>query len=401
MGDSRVRYVRNGDGRLAFRIYGDAEATLVWVPTMMSSIDRYDDPAFPWGAAVEQLARAMRVVVWDGRGTGLSDPVTRKPTLDDRVRDLVCVLEAAEVQRAALFGVFTGGMPSIALAATNPDRVRSLILYGTAARFIPDPPDFPWGFTPEQIDNYLHDIEDRWGDGALVDLVFGDLADVPGDRDQWGRIQSSLASPAMAALLWQTYLQDDVRHLLGSVSVPTLVMARPGDHMVPYEAQAALASGIPNAQFVTLPPGEHGAFDAVDVIIDTMLNFCERPSVTTGERILATVLFTDIVSSTEQLSASGDLHWRHQLDVHDGIVDALLVKHGGRRIKHTGRRGVRTVRRTIQSRGVCLRADWNSGHPRHPDPGGYPHRRVRAARRGMERACGSRGRPHRRASGVG
>ena len=153
MGDSRVRYVRNGDGRLAYRIYGDAEATLVWVPTMMSSIDRYDDPAFPWGAAVEQLAREMRVVVWDGRGTGLSDPVTRKPTLDDRVRDLVCVLEAAEVQRAALFGVFTGGMPSIALAATNPDRVRSLILYGTAARFIPDPPDFPWGFTPEQIDN--------------------------------------------------------------------------------------------------------------------------------------------------------------------------------------------------------------------------------------------------------
>jgi class 3 adenylate cyclase len=93
---------------------------------------------------------------------------------------------------------------------------------------------------------------------------------------------------------------------------------------------------LSNAQFVTLPPGEHGAFDAVDVIIETMLNFCERPSVTTGERILATVLFTDIVSSTEQLSASGDLHWRHQLDVHDGIVDALLVKHGGRRAKHTG-----------------------------------------------------------------
>jgi hypothetical protein len=84
-----VRYVRNGDGRLAFRIYGDAEATLVWVPTMMSSIDRYDDPAFPWGAAVEQLAREMRVVVWDGRGTGLSDPVVNPPTLEERVRDLV------------------------------------------------------------------------------------------------------------------------------------------------------------------------------------------------------------------------------------------------------------------------------------------------------------------------
>ena len=336
MSDSRVRYVRNGDGRLAYRTYGDAEASLVWVPTMMSSIDRYDDPAFPWGAVVEQLAREMRVVVWDGRGTGLSDPLTRAPTLDDRVRDLVCVLDAAEVEQATLFGAFTGGVPSIVLAATDPDRVGSLILYGTAARFTEDSPDFPWGFTQQGVDAHLRDIEDNWGDGAVAELVFGDLADVPGVREQWGRIQSSLAGPAMAALLWQTYLQDDVRDLLDSVSVPTLVMARPGDHMVPYEAQAALASGIPNAQFVTLPPGEHGAFDAVDVIVDTMLKFCERPSVTTGERILATVLFTDIVGSTEQLSASGDLHWRHQLDVHDSVVDALLAKHGGRRAKHTG-----------------------------------------------------------------
>lgn len=336
MSDGRVRYVRNRDVRLAYRVYGDAETTLVWVPTVMSSIDRYDDPAFPWGAAVEVLAREMRVVVFDGRGTGLSDPVTRAPTLDDRIRDLVCVLDAAEADQATLFGVFTGGMPSIVLTATDPARVRSLILYGTAARFTRDPPDFPWGFTQQQVDAHVRDIEDNWGDGALADLVFGDSAGVPGVREQWGRIQSSFASPAMAALLWRTYLQDDVRHLLGSVSVPTLVAARPGDHMVPYEAQAALAAGIPNAEFVTLPPGEHHAFDAADVLIDTMLIFCERPSGTKGERFLATVLFTDIVSSTEQLSASGDLHWRRQLDVHDSVVDALLAKHGGRRAKHTG-----------------------------------------------------------------
>jgi len=130
--------------------------------------------------------------------------------------------------------------------------------------------------------------------------------------------------------------REDVRDLLGRVAVPTVVAARPGDHMVPYESSAALAAGIPGAELLTLPPGEHHAFDIVDLLIDKLLNFCERPSEATNERILAAVLFTDIVSSTEQLSASGDEYWRHQLDVHDSIVDALLTKHGGRRANHTG-----------------------------------------------------------------
>ena len=160
-----MHYVRNGDVRLAYRAYGDAESTLVWVPTMFSSIDRYDDPTFPWGAAVERLSQQLRVVVFDGRGTGLSDPVTRAPTLGDRVGDLNCVLDAAAAERPTLFGVFSGGQSSIALAATKPDRVQSLILYGTAARFTQDPPDFPWGFTQAQVDARVDEIEDCWGEG--------------------------------------------------------------------------------------------------------------------------------------------------------------------------------------------------------------------------------------------
>ncbi len=336
MSDGRVRYVRNGDVRLAYRAYGDADTTLVWVPTMFSSIDRYDDPTFPWGAAVEQMSRQVRVVVFDGRGTGLSDPVTRAPTLADRVSDLVCLLDAAEAEQPVLFGVLSGGMTSIALSATTPERVRSMILYGTAARFAQDQPAFPWGFTSAEIEARVMEIEEGWGEGALADLVFGAAADVPGVREQWGRIQSSLASPAMAAMLFRTCIHDDVRALLGRVSVPTLVAARPGDRMVPFEAQAALAAGIPNAQFVTLPPGAHGAFDLVDMIVTRILDFCERPSASTEDRVLATVLFTDIVDSTSQLGAAGDQHWSHQLDTHDEIVDRLLSKYGGRRVNHTG-----------------------------------------------------------------
>jgi class 3 adenylate cyclase/pimeloyl-ACP methyl ester carboxylesterase len=336
VGDGRVRYVRNGDVRLAYRVYGDGETTLVWVPTVLSSIDRYDDPAFPWGAFVEQLSRDVRVVVYDGRGTGLSDPVSAAPSLDDRVQDLSCVLEAAGVTPASLFAPFSGGSQSLAFAARYPEKVQSLILFATAARFTQDPPDFPWGFSQAEVTAQLEEIENHWGEGALADLVFGAAADVYGVRDQWGRIQSSFAGPTMAGLLWQTCIHDDTRDILGSVPAPVLVLARRGDHMVPFEASQALASGLPNARFAELPPGEHHAFDIADVLVEKILKFCEIPTGARGERVLATVLFTDIVSSTEQLSASGDEHWRHQLDVHDGVVDTVLAKHGGRRVKHTG-----------------------------------------------------------------
>jgi class 3 adenylate cyclase len=334
--DGRVRYVRNGGVRLAYRVYGDSDSTVVWVPTVFSSIDRYDDPAFPWGVAVGQLSQHLRVVVYDGRGSGLSDPVTQAPDLDDRVSDLVSVLDAAGAERPVLLGVFSGGMTSIALAAANPDRVASLFLYATAARFTQDRPDFPWGFTEAQIEARADDIEERWGEGTLADLVLGATADVPGVREQWGRIESSLASPSMAALLWRTFLREDVRDLLGSVTVPTLVAARPDDAMVSFAASAALADGIADARLVTLPPGPHAAFDIVDLLAPLVLDFCERPSPTSGERVLATVMFTDIVGSTEQLGAAGDTHWSRQLDVHDEIVDRLLSKHGGRRVSHTG-----------------------------------------------------------------
>ena len=331
-----MRYVRNGEVRLAHRVYGDNDSTLVWVPTMFSSIDRYDDPAFPWGVAVERLSQQVRVVVYDGRGTGLSDPVMRAPTLDDRVSDLVSVLDAAGAERPTLLGIFSGGVTSLALAATDPDRVRSLFLYATAARFMRDPPGFPWGFTDAQIEARAQDMEDRWGEGTLADLVVGAAADVPGVRDQWGRIESSLASPAMAALIWRNYMKDDVRDLLSRVTVPTLVEARPDDRLVPFEACAALADGLPNARLVTLPPGPHVAFDIVDMLTSQVLEFCERPSPTSDERVLATVMFTDIVGSTEQLGVAGDTRWSRQLDVHDDIVDRLLSKYGGRRVNHTG-----------------------------------------------------------------
>ena len=332
-----MRYARNGDVRLAYRVWGDSDPTLVWIPGAWSNVDLFDDPTSLYAVVAEQLTQSVRLVVWDKRGTGLSDPVTHVPPLDERMDDLRAVLDAAGVDRTALLGVSEGGPMSVLYAATYPERVSSLVLYGTAARLSEDPPDFPWGFTPAQIQAHLKDIDEHWGEGALAELFFGAAAEVPGVREMFGREQRASASPAMVRLLWQALQDIDVRDVLKAVRAPTLVITRPGDRIAPFEAAAALSAGIPGAQLLTLPPGEHYAIDIVDLLTPPILEFvAHKPVPPATERVLSTVLFTDIVGSTEQLSATGDAHWRHQLDAHDKVVDWLLEKYGGHRAKHTG-----------------------------------------------------------------
>jgi pimeloyl-ACP methyl ester carboxylesterase len=333
--DGRVRYARNGDVRLAYREFGDGDTTLVWIPGWFSNVEMYDDDAGPFTAVHEQLAEAMRVIVWDKRGTGLSDPATHVPPLDERMDDLHAVLDAAEVDRPALFGMSEGGPMSLLFAATYPERVHSLVMYGTMARFSQELPDHPWGFTAEEKTAHLEQIESHWGEGALAEVFFGDIADIPGFRDFYGRIQRMSASPTMASWLWQALLEIDVRGILSSIRAPTLVLARLGDRVAPFEGAAALAAAIPGAEFKTLASGPHGLID--DTLGSAILDFVTgRPNVAVDERLLKTVLFTDIVSSTELLSARGDAQWRHELDAHDKLVDRVLLRYSGSRVKHTG-----------------------------------------------------------------
>ena len=293
------------------------------------------DPDLPFTPFFEQLAERTRFVAWDKRGTGLSDPVTRVPPLDERMDDLHAVMDAAGADCASLFGVSEGGPMSVLFAATYPERVRSLVLYGTLARFTPDPPDYPWGIGPDRAAAFQEDIETHWGEGALADAFFGPIADVPGFREMYGRLQRASASPMMALMLWQAVAKIDVRPVLPTIRTPTLVLGRRGDEVAPVAAAAAMAAAIPDAEFRQLPPGPHGLFD--DAMASAILDFvCGASPEEPGERVLSTVMFTDIVSSTALLSAHGDAHWRHELDVHDRLVDRLLSKYGGRRAKHTG-----------------------------------------------------------------
>jgi pimeloyl-ACP methyl ester carboxylesterase/class 3 adenylate cyclase len=334
----RVKYARNGDIRLAYREMGDGDIPIVLVPGWVSNVDLFDDPTTLYAGISERIARHARVIVWDKRGTGLSDPVSHVPPIDERMDDLRAVLDAADVEFPALVGVSEGGPMSLMFAATYPERVRSLLLIGTAARFSQDPPDRPWGLTPDQIAAGFDDLENHWGEGALADLFFGpDVAAMPGVRDMWGREQRASASPMMARLMWQAVAEIDVRDVLDSVRTPTLVIGRQGDRIAPVESARELAQRIPNAELREFPPGEHYAADLSDLLPHAVLKFVgQQVDAMPAERVLSTVLFTDIVGSTELLAAQGDDHWRRQLDDHDRLVDKVLSRYGGRRAKHTG-----------------------------------------------------------------
>jgi hypothetical protein len=235
----------------------------------------------------------------------------------------------------AMFGISEGGPLSLLFAATFPERVRSLVLYGTAARFVPELPDFPWGFSSEFIEAGREAAHDNWGDGQIAGVIFGEGADTPAVREMLGRFERACASPAMAAMILEAMANIDARDILPTVHTRALVLARPGDQMVHIDASRALAAALPNAEFRALPPGPHATLDSA--LATETLNFvCGPTNSSISERVLATVLFTDIVGSTEQLSSQGDSGWRHQLDVHDQLVDRMLSKYGGRRAKHTG-----------------------------------------------------------------
>jgi pimeloyl-ACP methyl ester carboxylesterase len=199
-----VQYARNGAVRLAFRVLGEPDAPpLVFVPGWISNVDDYSDPTNLFAVLAELLVVSTRYIVWDKRGTGLSDPVDSAPALDERMDDLRAVMDAAGVSQASLMGGSEGGPMSVLFAATYPERVRSLVLFGTSPRFSCDPPSFPWGFTRSEIDTQMTEIDERWGEGALADLFLGPIADIDGVRELFGRAQRRGASPTMGKYLWQ------------------------------------------------------------------------------------------------------------------------------------------------------------------------------------------------------
>ena len=334
--EPRTRYAKHDGMSIAYQVVGEGPLDLVLVPGFVSNVEHYwNMPVVP--RMFQRLASFSRFIVFDKRGTGCSDPVSYVPTVEERMEDLRAVLDAADSERAALFGVSEGGPMSLMFAATYPERTTALILYGTSPKFHAGP-DWPAGWPSESRPAAMRAVEEDWGEGALMEMFAPSVMDQEEMRAEWARYQRAGASPAMGRAVLEALFDLDVRSILPSVRVPTTILHRRGDRVAHIDGARYMAETIPGARFVELEGDDHLPFvgDA-DAITDEIEEFLTGTRLARQpDRVLATVLFTDICSSTERAAELGDRRWRDLLERHDAIVRRQLERYRGRAVKSMG-----------------------------------------------------------------
>jgi pimeloyl-ACP methyl ester carboxylesterase len=373
MTSPETKYAKAGDLHIAYQVVGDGPIDLLFVPSWFSHLELL------WQGPHEErvlsrLASFSRLIVFDPRGTGMSDPVplAEPPMLEERMDDILAVLHAAGSTCAAVFGAAYGGQLAALFAASHPERVSALALYNASARLV-RADDYPIGAPRDIADTLAARIGETWGRPGGLDAL-------PGINDrlkEWlPRYQRSALSPGAAAALYRALLDTDVRDVLPSVRVPTLVVHRKDNFLTPISHGRYLAEHIPGARFVEVPGSDHLWFaEDTTPVLDAVEEFFTgevRPPST--DRVLATVLFTDIVRSTEIAAEVGDERWRHTLGQHEGLVRRQLDRFNGRLIKTTGdgilatfdgpARGIRAavaIRDGVRSLGLSVRTGLHTG----------------------------------------
>lgn len=327
-----IRYAKSGDVHVAYMCFGEGPVDLVFFPGFISNLEVYwDNPRHArW---LERLGESMRVVMFDKRGTGLSDRVSPLPGMDERMDDARAVMDAVGIGRAAVLGVSEGGSLASLFAATHPDRCRALILYGAFARFS------SWFPTEESLQRFFKYVDTSWGSGASLPRFAPSMAEDAAYQEWWGRFERLGANPAACIEIMRMNSQIDVSDILSTIHVPTLVIHRSEDVTVNVEGGRELASRIPGARYVELPGADHmisvgdNSGEILDLIVEFLTGSKAAPSY---GRVLATVLFTDIVDSTVRADALGDQAWHDLLRAHDQIVRRELARFRGREIKTLG-----------------------------------------------------------------
>ena len=330
-------YAKGPGGNLAYQVVGDGPIDLVVVQGWFSHVDfMWGDPG--WVTFISHLASFARVVLYDKRGTGLSDPVDAIPTIEDRADDLRAVLDAAGSNRAAIFGFSEGGAIGVMFAATYPERVQALVIFGSYACGSLKDDGSPGRKKWTDLYPRIRATLDHWGEGRSVDWAAPSLSNSHLYRRAVGAFERAGMSPKMARLNFDAVLtQVDVRGILGSVRVPTLVLHRK-DEAIPVEFGREIAAQIPMARMVELDGVDHwpavGDIESITGEIEEFLTGQRHaPSL---DRALATVLFTDIVDSTTRAAELGDHGWRQLLERHDAITRTEIARFQGREVKHTG-----------------------------------------------------------------
>jgi len=331
--EAQTRYAKSGDVHIAYRVFGDGPRDIVLIPGTLSHVElTWELPSYPH--LLKRLTAFSRVIVFDKRGQGLSDRVAEQ-TLEERIGDVRAVMDAAGSDHATIYGWSEGGPMCLMFAATYPERTSALVLYGTFASVKSEPFSLP----REQGEQMLQELEAHWGEGILLAVnapsALGDEAMV----QRVAQLERASASPGSILALMRANYELDVRHLLPAVRVPTLILHRVGDALVPVAAGRYLAEHIPGARYVEIPGIDHTVIDneTQDIIADEIEEFLTgvRPA-PEPDRVLATVLFTDIVGSTEQTSAMGDRKWVDLLAAHNDLAKREIDRFRGRAIKSTG-----------------------------------------------------------------
>lgn len=325
-----THYAKSGDVHIAYQVFGEGP-DLVMAPGFVSHIENYwDEPRFArW---LNRLGSFCRVVLFDKRGTGLSDRVAHLPPMDERMDDVRAIMDAVGIERAVQFGISEGGSLATLFAASHPERTNSLIVYGGFTRFV------HWIATDEGFEKLIAYIDTQWGSGAFLPHVAPKMAGDSALRQWFGKFERLGANPAAAIALMRMNRQIDLTGILQSVKVPTLIFHLTEDTMVSVEGGRELAAGIPGAKLVEMPGTDHLLFlEAGDRLLEEMEEFVTGShSVPVVDRVLSTVMFTDIVDSTKQAGTRGDLAWRDLLEAHDKTVRRELARFRGKEVKSLG-----------------------------------------------------------------
>ena len=332
-----TRYaISTGDVHIAYQVLGDGPRDLVMVPGWIFNIEVvWEHPAFE--RFMKRLLRNFRVIMFDKRGTGLSDRDAVRSTLDERMDDVRAVMDAAGSPKAAVMGWSEGANIAGLFAATYPDRVEGLVLYAGGARY-KQAPDYPFGMSPDYLDWGREILRNHWGEGMGAYLIAPTRADDQSFRRWFGRYERLSVSPGQGIALLELNLNIDTTEMLKTIRVPTLIVHNARDAFIPVEFSRYIAERIPGSKLVELDGDDHLFwFSNPDEVVAELESFLIGiRSEQSYDRVLSTVLFTDIVDSTKQASTVRDARWRELLDVHDRLARENVDHFQGRLVKMTG-----------------------------------------------------------------
>ena len=370
----QTRYAKSGDVNIAYQVLGQGPPDLVLIPGWVSNIEIFwEEPAVV--RFFTRLASFSRLILFDKRGTGLSDRVAEMPNLETRMDDVRAVLDTVGSERAALFGYSEGGVLCALFAATYPNRASALIMHGSYAR-LTSAPDYPWGLNEQERSAFVDQAVREWGAPIGIDMRAPSMATDERFRQWWARFLRLSASPAAFATLSHMNAQMDIRQVLPAIRVPTLILHSVNDRNLDVRGSRYLAERIPGAKLVELSGPDHVPWlSDADIVVDEVEEFLTGARhAPEPERVLATVMFTDIVGASERAAGLGDRRWHDLLDSHHALIRRQLNHFRGREIDTAGdgflatfdgpARAVRcasTISDGVRSLGIEVRAGLHTG----------------------------------------